>query len=95
MTEVENGDGDTTDYTYDDDGNVLTVTDGLGHTETYTYDDMGQVLTDTQPLGGGTTTYAYDEAGRLVSLEIPTTTSPPTDITVPMKSSPRKARPAD
>ena len=32
---------------------------------------MGQVLTETQPSGGGTTTYAYDEAGRLVSLEDP------------------------
>jgi RHS repeat-associated protein len=71
LTEVENGDSDTTDYTYDDDGNVLTVTDGLGHTTSYTYNDMNQVLTETQPSGGGTTSYDYDEAGRLISLTDP------------------------
>ena len=30
MTSVNNADGDTTSYTYDGDGDVLTVTDGLG-----------------------------------------------------------------
>ena len=49
----------------------MTVTDGLGHTTSYTYNDMDQVLTETQPSGGGTTTYTYDEGGRLVSLEDP------------------------
>ena len=32
---------------------------------------MGQVLTETQPSGGGTTSYAYDLAGRLISLTDP------------------------
>ena len=32
---------------------------------------MGEVLTETQPSGGGTTTYAYDLAGRLISLTDP------------------------
>ena len=30
---------------------------------------MGQVLTETQPSGGGTTSYTYDLAGRLTSVE--------------------------
>ncbi len=34
-TSTTNADGDTTSYTYDGDGNVLTESDGLGHTTSY------------------------------------------------------------
>ena len=37
---------------------------------------MGDLITETDPTGGGTTTYAYDLAGRLTSL-----TDPDNDIT--------------
>ncbi len=70
-TAVENADGDTTQYGYNGDGEVVTATDGLDHTTSYTYNDLGEVLTETQPSGGGTVSYAYDKAGRLVSLTDP------------------------
>ena len=55
-----------------------------------------EVLTETQPSGGGTTTYTYDLAGRLDQPR-PTrmTISRPTHITMPTRSSPRRARRAD
>ena len=40
-----------TTYTYDDQGNTLTMTDTWG-TVTFTYDSLGQVLTMTDRLGG-------------------------------------------
>lgn len=36
MTAVKNADGDTTSYSYDGNGNVLTVTDANTHITTYT-----------------------------------------------------------
>jgi YD repeat-containing protein len=38
-------------FTYDAAGNVLTTTDALGAVTSYTYDENGNVLTTTDPLG--------------------------------------------
>jgi RHS repeat-associated protein len=54
--------GHTTNYTYDANGNLLTVTDPLSHTTTYTYDSLNDPLTVTDPLSH-TTTYTYDSDG--------------------------------
>ncbi len=66
--------GNTTSYTYDTSGNVLTVTVPItpGHTATttYTYNSFGEVLTVTDALGN-VTTNTYDSKGNLVSVTTP------------------------
>lgn len=57
-----------TNMTYDEHGNLLTITDALEHTTTYTYDANGYLHTATDPLGN-TTTYTYDSVGRLINEE--------------------------
>ena len=49
------------DYTYDAQGNPLTITSAQG-TTTYAYDAAGQLVSVILP-GGRTVTYAYDAAG--------------------------------
>lgn len=57
---------DAMSLTYDDDGNVASVTkDGV--TTTYTYNDDGTVHTDTKQ--GVTRQYTYD-AGALIGVEV-------------------------
>ena len=70
----------------------MTVEDGLDHTTTYTYNDRGEVLTETQPSGGGTTTYTYDLAGRLTSVDDPDDNITTYTYNRPTRSPPRKAR---
>ena len=61
----------TVTYTYDGDGNLLTVTDGARqHRHVLVYGPRPIAHRD-RPSPGGTTTYAYDLAGRLVSLTDP------------------------
>jgi RHS repeat-associated protein len=66
--------GRTTSYTYDSNGNVLTVSQptvgSQTPTTTYTYNSFGQVLTVTDPLGH-VTTNTYDEKGNLTSVTTP------------------------
>ena len=56
-----------TDYTYDTNGNRLTMTDVLG-TETYTYNSFGEILTKTDRMNG-VTTNTYDTNGNLLTTE--------------------------
>ena len=67
----------STSYTYDSMGNVLTksqqLTTSTTLTWTYTYNSFQEVLTATDPAGH-VTTNVYDAAGNLTS----TTTPPPT-----------------
>jgi RHS repeat-associated protein len=55
-----------TRFTYDPNGNLLTVTDAENHATTYTYDNMDRLKTrkDALPLHP-TETYDYDPAGNL------------------------------
>jgi len=68
--------GNTTSFTYDSNGNVLTKSVKLNasttFTWTYTYNQFQEVLTAQDPLGN-ITTNAYDAKGNLLS----TTTPPP------------------
>ncbi|MER7459558.1 polymorphic toxin-type HINT domain-containing protein [Micromonospora sp. NPDC126480] len=77
---------ETVDYTYDNDGNLLTekVTAGSeSRTTSYTYDRRGLRLTVTDPRGNVagadkaafTTTYRYDELGRQVGTTGPAVTA--------------------
>jgi RHS repeat-associated protein len=54
-------------YTYDDGGQLASVTDWLENATSYTYDDAGNVLSASYP-NGVTATYTYDDAGRLTSV---------------------------
>lgn len=65
ITSHTNALGQVTTYTYDPDGNPLTVTGAAGKT-TYTYNQFGQPLTATDPMNG-VTTDAYDARGNLLS----------------------------
>ena len=65
VTAHTNALGQVTTYTYDADGDRLTVSGATG-TTTYTYNQFGQVLTATDPLQG-VTTNAYDARGNLLS----------------------------
>ena len=50
-------------YTYDNLGNILTVTDGMNNVTTYTYDDLGQLLTESGNVSGfNSAPYAYNRA---------------------------------
>jgi RHS repeat-associated protein len=66
--------GNVTTYTYDGNGNVLTMTAPISATSsattTYTYNSFGEVLTATDPLGF-VTTNAYDANGNLLSVTTP------------------------
>jgi RHS repeat-associated protein len=81
---AEDGKGVTADYTYDTNGNVLTLTttsydtgtDGKKNilhetrANTFTYDTKGQVLTATDARGY-TTTYGYNASGDLTDVTSP------------------------
>ena len=62
--QVNSGAVNTTSYTYDSKGNILTIDDGnAANKRTYTYDDLNQLLTEV--IGNTTTTYTYDNGGNI------------------------------
>jgi YD repeat-containing protein len=56
-----------TEYTYDENGDRLSILDGNGHLTTFTYDALNRLLTETDPLNH-TWTYAYDDVGNRISM---------------------------
>jgi RHS repeat-associated protein len=73
---VASADGATTDYAYDGQGNLASVTRpanndaGLRPVTSYGYDALGRVVTVTDPLGSEGS-YGYDAAGRVSDLTLP------------------------
>lgn len=70
LTGVSRPDGTSLSYSYDADGNLISVTGPAGNTWSLTYNGRGQPLTVTNPEGG-TTTYSYNGDGTLASVEDP------------------------
>lgn len=56
-----------TEYTYDPNGNRLTIMDGNGHVTTFAYDALNRLTSETDPLNH-TWTYTYDAVGNRTSL---------------------------
>ena len=56
----------TTAYTYDDRGNISSVT-ANGSTTTYVYDNLGQLTRENNQAAGKTWTWTYDTAGNILS----------------------------
>lgn len=70
VTRITDPNGDTTHFTYDAAGNVLTTEDTLGRVTTNTYDGLNDLLTTTDPTGV-TTTMTYDARGNLLTRSRP------------------------
>ncbi|MCP5417598.1 MAG: VCBS repeat-containing protein [Chromatiaceae bacterium] len=62
--------GNSTSYSYDGRGNLLTVTDAAGQVTSYTYDEVGNRLTQTD-ANGHATTFTYDANGNLLTKTLP------------------------
>ncbi len=59
-----------TNYSYDNNGRIASITAPMEHTQTFGYDDAGQRTSVTDALGR-VTSYDYNAAGRLASLTDP------------------------
>ena len=57
---------DTFTYTYDANGNILSVSDGT-FTTTYVYDSLNQLLRENNEEGNFTHTWTYDNAGNILT----------------------------
>lgn len=57
-------------YSYNQNGEVRSMTDGIG-TTTYTYDDGGRLLIKDGPFADDQITYRYDSAGNRLSMSLP------------------------
>ncbi|WP_171906854.1 DUF6531 domain-containing protein [Jiangella alba] len=64
--QTPNGNGRISTYTYDADGNQIRTVDPQGRFTTATFDNAGRV--SSRSLWNVTTTYGYDDAGRLTTV---------------------------
>jgi RHS repeat-associated protein len=67
------GVGQTTKYTYDSDGNKLSITDPDGNVTQQSFDPLNRLSTMTDPAPGKLTTYTYDQHDRILTVTDPNT----------------------
>jgi RHS repeat-associated protein len=84
---IANADGAATDYAYDGQGNLISVTrpanndEGLRPVTSYGYDPLGRIVAVTDPMGSEMS-YDYDAVGRVTNLTLtPPAPSSATDLT--------------
>ncbi|MEJ7791974.1 MAG: DNRLRE domain-containing protein [Gaiellaceae bacterium] len=65
ITQIQYQDGSLISYSYDANGNQLTMADNTG-TSSYTYDQLNRILTESLP-GQQQVSYLYDAASNLIS----------------------------
>ena len=65
------GVGQTTKYTYDNNGNALTITDPDGNQKRQSFDPLNRLSTVTDPAPGGVTTNTYDQHDRVLTVTDP------------------------
>jgi YD repeat-containing protein len=65
------GVGQTTKYTYDNNGNALTITDPDGNQKQQSFDPLNRLSTVTDPAPGGVTTNTYDQHDRVLTVTDP------------------------
>ena len=53
-------------YTYDENGNIISVSDGI-LTTSYVYDNLNQLVRENNQQFNRTTTYTYDKSGNILS----------------------------
>jgi RHS repeat-associated protein len=71
LSSVESAGGIVTNFTYDSQGRIETMTRGVSGTREFTYDDMDRVVTATDG-DAGRWTRKYDAWGRLYREDLPT-----------------------
>ena len=59
--------GAVTGYTYDKDGQLISMTNAEGYTTTFAYDEMHRVVTMTDARGG-VTSYEYNDRGEVIKI---------------------------
>ncbi len=67
ITSVTDGNDNLTQYTYDQDGNRVSVVDVLANSDLVQYNDAGDPISRTNRRGG-TVGYEYDASGRLTAI---------------------------
>ena len=69
VSQLTNTYGNKTDvlnYTYDANGNILSISDGL-KTVSYTYDRLNQLISEKNEFANKSWTYSYDSGGNILS----------------------------
>lgn len=66
-SKVNSGSPMTYFYTYDDNGNITSITQNNGATYRYAYDDLGQLIREDNSVANRTYVYTYDDAGNILT----------------------------